>query len=233
MPARSQLPDLSAVERVEWPAFLAERFEWEQGEHLSVVGPTGTGKTTLCKAILPRRRFVVALATKPKDTNLEAMTRQGYRKIKEWPPPALVERALLWPKYRGKRDLPAQRRIIEHALSDGFEKGGWTFFVDELAYLCEMLRLDLDLKLIWQQGRSNGNTLVGCTQRPAFVPLDMYSAATHLFFFGTNDKRDLDRIGGIGSIDPATIRHFVAHLAEHDALYLNTRSGAMAVTRVK
>lgn len=228
----SRVEPIESLPRHEWQSFLADVFDWKQGEHVSAVGPTGSGKTTILEAILPFRQWVVVVGTKPKDDNLSRLQKQGYRRIKEWPPPALCQRVLLWPTFRGRRDLPTQRAVIQAALSDVFARGGWTVNADELAYLCEMLRLELDLKLIWQQGRSSGVTLVGATQRPAFVPLEMYSAATHVFFFRTNDKRDLDRIGGIGSTDPQLIRYYVANLAEHDALYLNTRTGFLCVTRV-
>lgn len=231
---RALLADtLAGVDHVPWDEFMGSRFRWEQGEHVSLIGPTGGGKTTFGLGILPMRSHRVVVATKPADPTLNSLRKEGYHVIEEWPPPPLEPRVVLWPRFRGKRDLPTQRAAIAHALSEIFAVGGWCVFVDELSYLCQMLRLDTDLRLIWQQGRALKITLVGSTQRPAWVPLELYSQATHLFFWRTNDQRDLSRIGGIGTVDPKRVRQLVGALREHDALYLNTRTGEMLTTRAE
>jgi hypothetical protein len=61
----------------------------------------------------------------------------------------------------------------------------------------------------------------------------LYDQATHLFFWRDNDETNLKRIGGLGAIDSTLIRHTVGRLPRHSALYLNTRTGRMAVTRVE
>lgn len=220
-------------ELVPWPEFLT-RFRWKQGEHVSLIGPTGGGKTTLALELLPRRRFVTVLATKPADPTLTQLRAAGYKRIESWPPPGppeLTPRVLLWPRFRGRKDMPAQRAAIADALVEMFAGGGWCIFVDELAYLCQMLKLDTDLRLLWQQGRALKLSLVGATQRPAWVPLEMYSQATHLFFWRTTDRADLGRIGGIGGLDPTFIRARVAKLRSHECLYVNTRTGELLVTK--
>lgn len=223
---------LAQVERVEWDVFRSERFAWAQGEHVSLIGPTGAGKTTLALSILPLRRYVTVVATKPADPVLHRLRRHGFTQVPAWPPPPEVARVLLWPRFRGKRDLAAQRAAISDGLVEMFSTGGWTVYVDELSYLCSMLKLDTDLRLLWLQGRALKLTIVGGTQRPAWVPLEMYSQAAHLFFWRSGDKRDLDRIAGIGQADPMAVRHYVANLDWHDVLHVNTQTGAMTVTRV-
>jgi hypothetical protein len=84
----------------------------------------------------------------------------------------------------------------------------------------------------WTQGRSNGLSVAGGTQRPANIPLESYQSATHLFFFSDNDERNLERIGGLGGMASGLIRANVAALPFHDVLYVNTRLRVMLRTRV-
>lgn len=225
-------PEATRSEVVPWADFLAA-WKWQQGEHVSLIGPTGRGKTTLALAILPRRTYRVVVATKPADPVLQALMRaQHYRRINAWPPPALSTKVLLWPPFSHRRDLVTQRQVIDDALMAVFQSGGWCIYVDELYYLSRMLRLDTDLRLIWQQGRGLKISLVGGTQRPAWVPLEMYTEATHLFFWGTKGKEDLARIGGLG-LDADAVKHRIRRLGFHECLYVNTRTGEMMATRAE
>src|SRR4029077_17647658 len=50
---------------------------WKQGQHLAVIGDTGTGKTFLLSRLVQMRQHVVVLRTKPDDIEFE-----GFRKFK-------------------------------------------------------------------------------------------------------------------------------------------------------
>jgi DNA helicase HerA-like ATPase len=113
-----------------------------------------------------------------------------------------------------------------------FREGQWCIYIDELYYLCHFLGLSADLELLWTQGRSHGVSLVGSTQRPAWVPLFMYSAATHVFFFRHSDETDAKRIANLSAGDPATIRSEVRNLRRHEFLYADTRNGTLLVSKV-
>ncbi len=229
----------AAAPRVSWDEFTAA-LDWRQGEHVSLVGPTGQGKSTLGLALLPRRDYVMVLATKPKDATLDRMTRRRarprYRTVRDVNDrPVDASRLLVWPRFDSSDDIVVQADVMHRALDAAFSEGGWCLFVDELYYLVEMLGLSTMLRLIWQQGRSLGVSLVGATQRPAWVPLELYSQATHVFLFRHNDRRDLDRLSGIasaGDVEPRTIREIVGHLGKNQFLYVNTRTGDMLRSRV-
>lgn len=256
---------------VPWSTFM-QRMDWRQGEHVTLVGATGGGKTTTAIQLLPMRDWVVTFATKPADDTLDQLVASGYKRVPTWPPgpplddqpaaplddaapdqpghwfwsagvddraPELVEvddrlapRVVLWPEMRRLRDLAEQRAVFYDAIDDIFAAGGWTIFADELYYLAASDFVDLgdELKILWQQGRSIGISLVAATQRPAWVPLEAYSQATHVLFWRMSDRRDLDRISGLGAHDPVVIRETVSQLRRYELLYLNTRTGDLMRT---
>lgn len=225
------------VEFVPWSEFLAG-WDWQQGEHVSCIGPTGTGKTTLIKAILHRRRWVIFLASKPVDENLDPVNKRlpGFAKVRSWPPTALQYRRgrlVLWPRMDRMGDIAEEARIVGDMLEYVYSAGSWCVAVDELGKVSRDLGQSHRLRLLWQQGRSLGVSIVGATQRPAHVPLELYSQASHLFLWQTSDDVDLKRLQGIGGMDARTIRDEVRQLGRHEVLYVGVRSRRLARTRVE
>lgn len=229
----------TGIPYVVWADFLARHFDWNQGEHVSLIGPTGSGKTTLALEILARRTWVTALATKPRDATMDRLIRKGWKKIQKWPPPHVPlhrrnegQRVVLWPPFKKPEDVTNQAVQIDAAMRAMFVQGGWCIFADEARYLCVDLKLKRLLETIWTQGRSLRLSLVAGTQRPSMVPLLMYDQATHLFFWRDNDEANLKRIGGIGYQSSAGIRRAVCSLDLHEVLYVNSRTGEMLRTRI-
>lgn len=207
---------------------------WHQGEHVSLIGPTGQGKTTLALELLPIRKHVVALGTKPKDPTLSKLLKNhNYTRIESWNDRKLQERLLLWPRMGHEKDIAKQRREFYTALNAIYREGYWCVYIDEARYLAEMLKLQTMLKLLWTQGRSNKLSIVAGAQRPAFVPPEIFDQSTHLFFWGDNDEINLKRIGGIGYLNSKMIRELVADLDRYQVLYVNSRTGTMCRTKVE
>lgn len=215
-----------------WPDW-SRRFAWDQGEHLTLLGPTSAGKTHVARLLLPRRDYVVAIATKPRDPLVDRFRADGFKIVRQWPPPPLVDRVLLWPRMRTPDDVLDQRETIRQALADIYVQGGWTVYIDEMSYVTgRPLNLSAELELLWTQGRALGVTVVAATQRPAHVPLVAYSQATHVLAWQTNDDRDVKRLGEIaGPFDRHALGEVVAGLPPHAFAHISTRTGSVTVTR--
>lgn len=220
------------VTKIPWDVLMANMV-WRQGEHVTLVGPTGCGKTTVALAMLEKRQWICVLATKPRDPLIKSLPKQGFKVIDRWPPPDYLRKVVLWPKISALGDMASQKREIQRAMAMMYRSGGWCVVGDELRYLTQTLGLKREAEMYWLQGRSLGISFVTATQRPAWVPLEAYDQATHLFLWRETDKRNLARLGDIGGVDTDLIRHVIPRLPKHDFLYINTRDATMCISNAK
>lgn len=219
--------------RVPWDVFLSKYFRWEQGEHVALIGPTGQGKTTLLTNLLPLHPYVVVFATKPRDDSMSRLIRTGYYPVKEWQrlDPGQYPRRVLWPDAGQLNSVENQKQVFHSAFGKIYREGGWTVAIDELWYIDNILKLEMDVKLYLLQARALGISLLAATQRPAWVPLEVYDQSTHLFFWRDNDETNLRRLSGISFRSAELIRSVVSELEKFQVLYINTRTGQMFRTR--
>lgn len=219
---------------------------WQLGQHATLVGPAGAGKSHLALTIGELTPHLMVLATKRRDPLISELARKGYKlvtSIDEIPLAVRAERravpvhrrVLYWPgpgtggSEKGKRAV--QARKIERALAYAEEHGDWAVLIDEGLWMSKNLRLDKEMESLWFQGRSNGVTVITCAQRPSHLPLLAFSQATYLFLWKVNDRRDIERLREIsGAVDLPTIEAIVNSLDwdAHEFLMVDTRRGVLA-----
>lgn len=188
-----------------------------------MIGPTGSGKSTLIRALAWRRDWVGWLATKKKDATFDENLRQGYRRIKKWPPPKTGEDRehwLLWPEYKRIDDIMNSRLVFKRMLDHVFVDEGWTVCLDDLFYLSTKLKLANEISAFNYQVRSMGVSLIAGMQRPKKVPLETWDQASHAFLSRIGNYDDLLTIRGLAQVDMPTLRVWVGSLQKHEWLYL-------------
>lgn len=208
--------------------------DWRQGEHVSIIGPTGCGKTTLESRMLDVRDYVVVFVTKIHDDTIRNDF-PGYERIEKWPPPkAWMNKVLLWPRHEEtiRGTYRKQRAVFKDALDRIFVERNWCVVFDEQHYMCRELGLDLENAMLLQQGRSSGLSVVNGTQRPAWVPVVTYSSATHAMIWRTTHREDLRRLSQLGGVDMRQMQANLLRLGKHDFVYVNTRQGDIVRSRV-
>lgn len=220
--------------RIPWDIFLTEVFDWRQGEHAALIGPTGQGKTNLLTQLLPLHPYVVVFATKPKDESMIRLIHSDeYYPMHRWQSmdPVKFPRRVLWPDAMALDSEQKQRDVFRDAMARIYREGGWTVAIDELWYVNNILGLTREIKTFLLQARALGISLLLATQRPAWVPLEVYDQSTHLFFMRDNDETNLKRLSGISFRSADLIRSVIADLDRYQVLYINTRTGQMCRTR--
>lgn len=232
-----QTPEIPEVPWAEWwPQFVRSyRATREQAQHVTILGPTNTGKSTLAMTVARARPYVAVLAAKPRDDHMKAMLRQaGYVKLPRLPESgAGFHKVVIWPKNRGARDHAEMRAAYAQAFEHAYEVGVWHLLVDEAHFMAQRLRLSDAIRDAYQMGRSNGHGIILAAQRPAWLPRDIYSSADHLMIFGTNDSADLKSISGLNGVNDRTVRDTVSALGRDKRfLHVNTVTGSMSITRI-
>lgn len=208
---------MAAIQRFDREEYIAERWDYKPGEHVSFLGSTGNGKTTLALQLLAatatERVPGIVLAMKPKDKTVTDFQKlHGFRRVADWPPtPSLYhvkpKGYIVWPKTVFKEDIDEAHHadVFRRCLQDSYKRGNRILFADEAYSLAEELGIGKSLITLWTKGRSMGTGLWAATQKPTHVPLWMYSQATHLFLSYDPDKRARDRYREISGTDPKII----------------------------
>lgn len=223
------------MEPTTWADFKRQ-FIWNQGEHVAIVGPTGAGKTTLVRELLPYRKASLILGTKIDDPQYHNLIKSGFKRVQTVRDIRPGEhKILLWPK-QGKDILETeviQKKAIREALNAVIRQKAWTVVFDEAKYISEHLGLKRELTFCLEQLRSIKSTIICGVQRPTWIPPSTLPNSTHVFIWKTTDINDARKLAEIGGVDAHDVRDVARSLDDFEFLYIRSRGTNTKIIRTQ
>jgi hypothetical protein len=219
-----------------------------QGDHVAIIGPTGTGKTHIAFAVAELRAYVLVVACKPKDPLVDDATRRGYHlipgnklEIEYVDGRPLHPRYVYWPRLAGrttakmppqailKAEKALQKPAVGGAIGYVRRDGYWCLILDEGTWVCRDLGLQRDVDSALMGFRTLKASIIILGQRPSWMGRYVLSQPTHLFLFTTGNADDKKSLGDISGVDTKVVAEIVGQLDHdrHEALYINTRTREM------
>ena len=243
--------DPARVTEIDRTDFMARYFRYRAGDHVTVLAPTDCGKTHLTFELLERAHDQTGIApiffaTKPRDDLVEARGEElGYRRIETWPPPVTKQLSkpngwLVWPPHTcdPDHDDELHHDVFKAAMVLPFKEGAqknkrkrrsnievW----DEAGTLAKYLGLMREQQTILKRGRSCKCGGWSQDQRAAWLPMETYNCAEHLFLHRDPVKDNRARYDDIGGFDAGLVGEILQTLPKWHYLYLRQSDQVMCV----
>lgn len=223
---------LLELDRADW---LENYFDYNPGEHVLIVEPTGGGKTHLAYQMLAKAMedhphlSTVSFMPKPADPSTVAWASAlDLRETPTWPPRRRLLSGrpagyVLWPRHR--MDLPPDERreqvgqVLRAGLDAQYKRGNSISLVDDAHSAATYMNLNDYIEEILVNGRAGGAAAWLPLQKPSGtvnaggITSYAYSSPTHYLFGKDTEARNLKRLSEIGGgIDAAKVEQIVRGL---------------------
>lgn len=214
---RSSMPEVPTIPRAQFIEEFGQ--DYHAGQHVTFIGPTGKGKTTLAfqlldRVISPDYPKALILAGKPpgRDHTMEEAARKlNLRVVSEWPPPPAFgdkkKRGWVLRPRQKMRDHDEDHAEMRKQFRSGILSAYRTkpdkpiiTFVDE-AYLVQyQLKLQKECDMALTRG-APVNAMWSLVQRGRYISIQCYDAPEHVFIFYDPDLSNQKRYAEIGGVD--------------------------------
>lgn len=189
----SAAPTIVAVEFGHFLRWL--KASWQPGQHFALCGPTGEGKSTFAVHALKQRKWVMALDAKGEDDTLES---SGFVRVTSFPLPrrirndiaeGMAAQLIIGGSARNNNEERALRRLMEKAIAEVRQQGGWTVYADEFQVLADlrMFGLGKPIEQLLITARKNRTSVMTSFQAPAWVPKAATRQSSFIAVWPTRD----------------------------------------------
>jgi hypothetical protein len=231
--------------------FLAERWDYQPGEHVSLFGPTQlAGKTRLLFDLLANTdtswcsRPPMMLVAKPRDRVVAAgIARLGWRETSQFPPRKGLFRDdppgwAYWPPHLKSATSEANDEHISAQFAPAFHQQFWAgdtiTVADELYHLLAVLKRYGDVNRHLTQGGGMGSGLWFATQRPAGTQQGalsgfVFNSPTHTFLSRDPVATNRKRFSEIGGVDTDIIEHATYSMPPFTFFYIHRNGPKICV----
>jgi DNA helicase HerA-like ATPase len=202
-------------------------------QRVAFAGKTGSGKTFAARFLLRSTQIRRLIVIDPKmalvgdkSWRLEPPSRQAEKALRD----GEFARIVYWQAPEIDNDgFPIWDKIFEFA----WDVGDIVIYIDEMYSVAKNGRLSYPLRRLYTQGRALGIGVWAATQRPSFVPMEMFSESEWSLIFTLrmeDDRKKVARSLGFDQImEPIRDEHgfWIVYQTWPDPLYfrqLDTKS---------
>lgn len=231
-------PEEEVVVGVPWEHFEGYfRENWEPGQHVALIGPTGEGKSTFAVGILKLRKYVMALDPKGGDDTLAA---SGFQRIAHWPPPGKVYQDIAEGKPArlivGAKGATIDSLAVDFqkASEDALVQGGWTIYYDEFQVATDrrMMNLGPIADRLLVSARYKKVSVVTAYQAPSWVSTASTRQARWIVMWPTRDEDCIKAVAQKAGREKQQVLEVVRKLPPFHSLVIPPRSGVpMIITQ--
>jgi hypothetical protein len=242
---------------VDRKTFVAEFGEKYTPAHVTFIGPTQRGKTTLCfqllHAVLTRHKKwkvrVLHGKIKGRDHTISDWAKKSnYRVVRSWPPTP-TPRPKHWKRnvkgyivrpLRKEESAKEEERILreefQKTIRSGYHSTGAKrdkiviTLVDERAQADKDLRMSAELDAPLQRGLPD-NPEWNNIQRGKWVSYHCFDAPEHIFIFKSDDSSNNERYAELGCADPQVVERVLSELKTKKVKTGGTISQALYIRR--
>ncbi len=172
----------------------ANKLRIAYGEHAVFLGQTGTGKTTLAKAVMWKANNVRIIDPKrtfrlPHLDTWPVTYTESIGEFERYDSPFPIV-------FRPTFELQRDDRFQDRFFGTCFERGNCIVYIDEVTRVTTRYKIGEEYERCLKLGRERG---VGCwsaSQRPVHLPLEVLTESTKWFVFNLMNPDDRDRVAG-------------------------------------